>query len=445
MNKERSETPAVVMNELKEKLLPKKFGKWGKLWMVLLLVVFIIGLYNYIFRQLDEGLIVTAMRDYVSWGIYISNFVFFVAISLVGSLISAILKLSRAKWQTPLTRIAEIIAVAGIIFAGIIIVVDMGRPERFWHLFVYGRIQSPIIWDVIVIATYLVVSALLLYIPMIPDMAICRDTTPKTKKWLRKMYNMLSMGWNGSKKQHYIISKSVLRLSVVVIPLAFSIHTVTSWLFATTTRPGWDSTNFGAYFVSGAFVVGAASVICAMYVVRRFYGLQDFITLRHFNNMGRLLVMLTLVYLYFNVNEYFVPGYKMKHVDAEHLHSLLQGEYAVMFWAVQLFGMIIPVVIMMFKRGRRPRMMFILSVFVIVGAWFKRYLIVIPTLLHTNFPMQGVPDEYTHYFPTWPEWSITAASLAGMLLIITLFIRYFPILPIFEIAEEKGIPRAQIQ
>src|SRR6187551_2517765 len=184
-------------NELVRDLMPKKFGPQGKLWVVFLVVVILIGAFAY-YRQLRYGLAVTDMRDFTSWGIYISNFVFFVAISLVGSLVSAILKLTNIAWRTPLVRISEIIAVAGITFAALIIIVDMGRPERFWHLFVYGRIQSPILWDVIVISTYLTVSALLLYIPLIPDIALLRDASVTKSKFLRKFYTFLALGWTGT-------------------------------------------------------------------------------------------------------------------------------------------------------------------------------------------------------------------------------------------------------
>src|SRR6186713_487860 len=152
-------------------LLPQKFGTGGRIWTILLLVICAIGAYAY-YRQLRYGLVVTNLRDYASWGIYISNFVFFVAISLVGSLITAIFRLADVKWRTPLTRISEIIAVSAILFASIIIIVDMGRPERFWHLFLYGRLQSPIMWDVIVITTYLTISVLFLYFPLLPDLPI---------------------------------------------------------------------------------------------------------------------------------------------------------------------------------------------------------------------------------------------------------------------------------
>jgi Ni/Fe-hydrogenase subunit HybB-like protein len=156
-----------------------------KLWMLFLLIVVAIGFFAY-YRQLRYGLIVTAMRDYTSWGIYISNFVFYVALSLVGSLVSSILRLSKASWATPLNRISEMVAVGAIICASIIIIVDMGRPDRFLFLFLYGRIQSPIVWDVIIISTYLVISFLLLYIPLLPDIALLRDRLKDIPRWQQK-------------------------------------------------------------------------------------------------------------------------------------------------------------------------------------------------------------------------------------------------------------------
>jgi Ni/Fe-hydrogenase subunit HybB-like protein len=424
--------------ELLKDLMPKRFGRQGKLWVGFLLAVIIVGAVAY-YQQLRKGLVVTDMRDFTSWGIYISNFVFFVAISLVGSLVSAILKLTNVAWRTPLVRISEIIAVAAITFAAIIIIVDMGRPDRFWHLFVYGRIQSPIIWDVIVISTYFVISFLLLYIPLLPDIAICRDVTSASSKWKKRFYTILALNWEGTKKQYSIMNKCIRILAVLVIPLALAIHTVTSWLFATTYRAGWDSSNFGPYFVSGAFMVGCAGVIAVMYVLRNHYKLQKYITTLHFNNMGKLLVLLSLIYLYFNINEYLVPGFKMKTVEGEQLYALFRGDYAPMFWSVQIFGMILPIIVLLFKKGRKPLPIFIVSIFVVVGAWFKRFLIVTPTLLHPFIPIQRVPESWHHYVPTWQEWSITSASLAGALLVITVFVRLFPIIPIWEVAEEKKL------
>ncbi len=418
-------------------LYPKKFGVTGRIWTFGLLIICLIGVYAY-YRQIRYGLVVTEMRDYASWGIYISNFVFFVAISLVGSLITAVLRLANVKWSTPLTRIAEIIAVSAIVFASIIIVVDMGRPERFTNLALHPRIQSPIMWDVVVIATYFVISLLLLYLPLLPDLQILNNNKNKNSRFQNRIYKFLGSFWKGTPEQFRISDRSVWILCVAIIPVAFTIHTVTSWLFATTYRPGWDSTNFGAYFISGAFLVGGGAVLVAMYLFRKYYRLENYITDKHFDNMGKVVVMLALVYLYFNINEYLVPAFKMKKPEEEHLHALFAGRYALLFWFCIIVGMLIPMFILLFKKGRRAFPAFIAGVMVVVGAWFKRYLIVTPTLLHPFLPMQDVPESYKHYFPSWEEWAIAMGSLAGALLIITLFARLFPIIPIHETVMEKN-------
>ncbi len=417
-------------------LMPQKFGKRGMIWTGILFAFCAVGAYAY-FLQLKDGLGVTAMRDYVSWGIYISNFVFFVAISLVGSLITAVFRLMNVKWSTPLTRIAEIIAVSSIVFAALIIVVDMGRPERLFNLFMYGRLQSPIMWDVIVITTYLFISLLLLFFPLLPDLKILIGRKDLRIKSFNKFYSFLGSFWKGTRLQEKLNKRAVNILCVIIIPVAFCIHTVTSWLFATTYRPGWDSTNFGAYFISGAFLVGAGAVLVAMYVFRKAYALERYITEKHFDNMSRIVVLLAFLYLYFNVNEYLIPAFKMKNSEEAHLTTLFAGAYAPLFWFAIFSGMLVPIFILIFKRGRKPLPAFIAGILVVVGAWFKRYLIVTPTLLHPFLPMTDVPESFRHYFPSWQEWAIALGSLAGALLIITFFARVFPIIPIQETINEQ--------
>jgi len=416
-------------------LLPQEFGKQGKIWVISLIFFVALGLFAY-GRQLYYGLEVTAMRDYASWGIYISNFVFFVAISLVGSLITAVLRLTDVKWSTPLTRIAEIIAVSAITFASIIIIVDMGRPERFYNLFLHGRLQSPIIWDVIVITTYFFISVLLLYFPLLPDLKIMISNKARFSKWQQKLYNFLGSFWKNKPAQFNITDKAINILAIAIIPVAFSIHTVTSWLFATTYRPGWDSTNFGAYFISGAFLVGAGGVVIAMYIFRTHYKLEKYITDDHFDKMSKVLVLLALLYLYFNFNEFLVPAFKMKKSEEDHLLGLFTGEFAPIFWFAIFTSMFIPIFILLFKKGRKPIPAFIAGILVVVGSWFKRFLIVTPTLLHPFLPMHDVPMNYHYYIPTWEEWAIAGGSLAGALLVITFFARIFPIIPIHEIIIE---------
>ena len=402
-----------------------------KLWMVFLLLVILFGSYAY-YRQIRYGLIVTAMRDYTSWGIYISNFVFFVAISLVGSLFSSILKLNKNEWAKPLIRVSEIIAVSAIICASVIIIIDMGRPDRFLYVITHFRIQSPIIWDVIIISTYLVISVILLYISILPDIALCRDRLTEIPNWKKRLYRILAINWTNHPKQIAILNKLSKILWVAVLPVAFAIHTVTSWLFATTWRPGWDSTNLGPYFVSGAFMAGAAVIIFAMYIIRIQLKLKTYITESHFDNMGKLLVLLSLIYLYFNINEYLGPAFKMVGVEGEHITELFTGKYAPLYWFVQLCGLILPIIFLVIKRMRKPLPIFIISMFVILGAWFKRFLIVIPSLQHPYLPIQGVDESYLHYNPTWEEWAITLASFASLLLIITVLIKLFPVIPVQE-------------
>jgi len=432
------ENSTVLTNEqITQDLLPQKFGKRGMIWTAILIVICCIGAIAYI-KQLRKGLVVTNMGDYVSWGIYISNFVFFVAISLVGSLITAIFRLAKVPWRTPLTRISEIIAVSAITFAGLIIIVDMGRPERLLNLLLHGRLQSPIAWDVIVIGTYFCISLFLLYITLLPDISVLIKAKDKLGKPFSKLYCWLASYWKGTEAQEKIRDRAITILCIIIIPVAFCIHTVTSWLFATTYRPGWDSTNFGAYFVSGAFLVGAGGVVVAMYIFRKVYNLEKYITDKHFDKMARILVLLALLYLYFNVNEYLVPAFKMKKPEAEHLRTLFAGDFAPIFWFAILVGMIIPIIILINKKGRRPLPMFIAGVMVVVGAWFKRYLIVTPTLLHPFLPMYDAPESYHHYFPSWEEWAIAMGSLAGMLLIITFFVRIFPIISIYKTITDQN-------
>lgn len=416
-------------------LRPVRLNKGFIIWMGILLAGLAACLYAYTI-QLKDGLIVTGLRDYISWGLYISNFVFFVAASLVGMLISAVLGLIGYKWIKPISRIAEIIAVAFAAVAGLVIISDMGRPDRLPYLFTHGRIQSPILWDVTVVTTYLVLSTLLYFFTLLPDLAIAKSRMSHAPKWLIKIYDLLSVKWVHSPEQYKILKKVTRILLLLIIPTAFAIHTVTSWLFAVAPRSGWDSTIMGPYFISGAFVAGTAAVILAMYFFRKNYRLQDYITLDHFDKMGRLLVLVSIVYLYFNLNEFLVPGFKLKKFDALHLHALFTGHHALLFWGVQILGLIVPLLLMFFKRFRRPLPAMIISIFVIIGAWLKRYIIVVPTQEHPYLPMEGVPHEWLVYKPTLIEIAITLASIILVLIIITVLSKLFPVVSIWEMAHK---------
>ncbi len=318
-------------------------------WILFLLGIIFLGLFAYVI-QLQKGLVVTSMRDYVFWGLYIASFIFFVATALIGMLISSVLGLIGYKWVTPIARIAEMIAVGFAMWAGLVIIFDLGRPDRFWHLFVYGRVQSPIIWDVTVVTTYVAISLLLYLLPLIPDMPFLKKVMTDQPKWKQKLYHILSFGFVGSEDQYKLIKKLIRTLAILIIPVALAIHTVTSWLFALTPRIGWNSTIFGPYYVTGAFVTGGAAVVIAMFIFSRDFRLKEYIREYHFNQMGKLMVLLMLVYLYFNLNEFIVPGYLQKQGEDHHIYTLFQGKFALMFWLVQIGGMIIPIILLLFKK-----------------------------------------------------------------------------------------------
>jgi len=417
-------------------LAPQKFGKAGIVWTWILILISLIGIIAYI-DQVIKGQVVTNMHDYALWGIYISNFVFFVATSFVGTVTVAVLRLTDNSWRTPIVRIAEIISLAAIIMAGITIMIDMGRPDRLLNLFIHGRLQSPIIWDVIIIPTYIIISLLLLYFPLLPDFALLKSYFKDKNPKLSNAYGKLSLNWTGNKKQKKIQLNSIKIIAILIIPAGFILQTIDAWLFSTLFRVGWDSTNMGAYFISGASVAGVGALVAIIYVIRKAYKLEKYITDLHFDKLGKFLVLTCLIYLYFNINEYLIPEFTSKKEEITHINVLISGEYSSLFWFVIIGGLIIPIIVLLFKNGRKPLPMFLIGLLVVVGSWWKRYLIVTPTLLHPFLPIQGVPESWHHYFPSVHEWLITISTLAMCLLIITMLVRYLPIIPIQRTNDEQ--------
>ena len=236
--------------------------------------------------QFNEGLGVTGLQQPVSWGFYVTNFVFFIGISHAGTLISAILRLSRAEWRRPITRMAEVITVMVLFIGAGQILVDLGRPDRLFNVIRYGRYQSPLLWDATSISAYLTASMFYLYLPLIPDIAILRDRLGKR----RFLYSVLAMGWTGTERQHRILNRAIAIMAVLVIPIAVSVHTVVSFVFSMTIQPAWHSSIFGPYFVAGAIFSGIAALIVAMAIVRRIYHLQAYLKPVHFRYLGQLLL-----------------------------------------------------------------------------------------------------------------------------------------------------------
>lgn len=416
-----------------------KYTPLTRIWIGVLLVIIVWGLAIYI-RQIYFGLGTTAMRNYVSWGLYISTFVFFIGISHSGTLVSAILRITNKEWRRPITRSAELLTFVSLLFGGLMPIIDMGRPERVPYMIIFGRLQSPLMWDIICIGTYFVGSTLFLYLPMIPDIALCRDRlSDKASSFRKWIYRKLSLGWHDTPTNWKLLETGMKVMTIIIIPIAVSVHTVVSYIFAMTLRPGWNSTVFGPYFVAGALYSGSAAVILIMAAMRKFYHLEKYITRKQFNYMGQLVLALTLIYAYFNLNEYAVPAYKMESAEGFLLHDLFSGSYSSVFWFLQFGTVLLPIIILAFPKGRTPVMATIACLIIVLGAWVKRYIIVIPTLLHPYLPMQNVPTEWSHYFPNWVEWSVTIGTLAGIFLVITLFAKTFPIISVWEVQEGKKL------
>jgi Ni/Fe-hydrogenase subunit HybB-like protein len=385
-------------------------------------------------HQLRIGLSATAMSDYFSWGVYIVNFVFFIGISMAGSLISAMLRLSNAHWRHPISRLAEAITVFSLMVAGPMIIIDMGRPDRFWHVIYYGRLQSPILWDVLSLTSYLAGSFLYLYVPMIPDLAILRDT-PGLSRWRQKLYTVLSMRWNGTPEQHRALEKAVSVMAIVILPVAISIHTVTAWLFGMTLRPGWHSTIIGPDFVIGALYSGVAAVITAIVLFRHFLHLQNHIPADHLRKLAKLMLVFGLAYAYFVINEHVGAAYTGEGSESPLLQKITTGQFSTQFWGMIFIGLVLPILMLITPLGRSIGGIAVAAIFVNIGMWLKRYIIVVPTLASPFMPMrQGAVMTYV---PTWVEWSITAGGFAAFMLLFILFSKVFPIISIWEVDQTK--------
>ncbi|MFQ5882757.1 MAG: NrfD/PsrC family molybdoenzyme membrane anchor subunit [Candidatus Methylomirabilales bacterium] len=400
-----------------------------------LLAVALWGLYGYT-QQLRYGLGVTGLNRPVFWGFYITNFVFFIGISHAGTLISAILRLCKAEWRRPITRMAETITVLVLFFGLASIIMDLGRPDRALYVIPFikfGRIQSPLVWDVISITTYLTASTIYLYLPLIPDLALLRE---RVTGWRRGLYRLLAVGWTGSSRQHRRLEIAIAIMAVLVIPIAVSVHTVVSWVFAMTIQPMWHSTIFGPFFVVGAIFSGIAALILAMALIRKVYHLEDYLKPVHFNYMGILLLVMTMLWFYFTFAEYITTYYGNEPTEMAVFWAKISGSYWQFFWAMVLLDFVIPFVVLANNRTRTVAGTVVASVSVTIGMWLERFTIVVPTLVNPRLPWpRGV------YYPTWVEISITAGAFATFALLYMIFTKLFPIVSIWEVREgrEQGL------
>ncbi|MHC4234675.1 MAG: NrfD/PsrC family molybdoenzyme membrane anchor subunit [Planctomycetota bacterium] len=397
-----------------------------------LLGVIGLGVYAYL-TQYRQGLGVTGLGRPVYWGFYITSFVFFIGISHAGTLISAILRIVGAEWRRTITRSAEVITVMVIMFGVGNILIDLGRPDRMMNVIFHGRLQSPLLWDVCSITIYLTMSSLYLYLPLIPDIAILRDHTNRYR-WL---YRILALGWTGTRRQHRVLEILIGIFAVLVIPVAVSVHTVVSFVFAMTIQPMWHSAIFGPYFVVGAIFSGIAALICAMALIRWVYGLGAYLKDVHFNNLGLLLLVMCFAWFYFTGAEFLTVFYGAEPAHMEIFWMKISGPFAPHFWTMVATCFVIPVAILCNKRTRTIVGTVIASLCVNIGMYLERFIIVVPSLSTPRLPHA----ENIVYHPTWVEWSILAGCFAAFILLYVLFTKFFPIVSIWEVQEgrEKSI------
>ncbi|MFQ5723012.1 MAG: NrfD/PsrC family molybdoenzyme membrane anchor subunit [Terriglobia bacterium] len=379
-------------------------------------------------HQLRWGLGTTGMNVPTYWGLYITNFVFFIGISHAGTLISAILRICHAEWRRSITRAAEVITVLVLFFGVGSVIVDLGRPDRVLNVLRHPNFRSPLLWDVCSISIYLAASTIYLYLPLIPDLAILRDHAGKYT-WL---YRVLALGWRGSERQRRWLDRGIGVMAVLVIPIAISVHTVVSWVFGMTVQPMWHSTIFGPYFVVGAIFSGIASIIIAMALIRRIYHLEDYLKPIHFNHLGALLLVFALLWLYFTVAENLTTYYGKDPVHLVVFYSKLTGRFAPMFWAMVVTNFVIPVALLSRRRTRTVVGTVAASLSVLVGMWLERFTIVVPTLSHPRVPWDKV-----FYVPTWVEIGITLGFGATFIFLYMLFTKFFPIVSIWEVREGR--------
>ncbi|OGU74063.1 MAG: hypothetical protein A2V93_07430 [Ignavibacteria bacterium RBG_16_34_14] len=402
-------------------------GKGFYITVGIFLLLFLWALFMYI-TQVWFGLGVTGMNQPVSWGFYIVNFVFFIGISHAGTLISAILRLSKAEWRRPITRMAEVITAIVLAIGGLHPILDLGRPDRVLNIFTVGRLQSPLLWDVTSITAYFTASTVYLYLPMIPDIAKLRDKGGKFT-WF---YKFASWGWQGTEHQKKVLNRAINILMVMVIPIAISVHTVISYIFSMTLQPGWHSTIFGPYFVVGAIFSGIAALLIVMIVFRKVFHLEDYLKKVHFQYLGTLLLIMSLLWFYFTFSEYLTGIFA---AEPHEMHIILYkftGPYAIFFWMMVICNFLIPVIILGFKRFKTITGVLIASIAVVIGMWLERLNIVVPSLANPRMELTvGM------YVPSIVEWALFIGGISAFVLGFVLFSKFFPLISIWETEEGR--------
>lgn len=408
----------------------KGVGRDRIVWIVLGLIV-LAGTIAWI-RQYVLGLGVTGMNRPVYWGVYITNFVFFIGLAHSGTFISAILRVTGADFRKPLTRAAEAITLFSLPFGVACIIIDMGRPDRLLNVIQYGRFQSPLLWDFTAVSLYLLSSIVFFYLSLIPDIALCRDKLTDVPAWKHRMYEILALGWTGHPEQYHRLEKVLDGMAILMTMVVVTVHTVVSWVFGMTIQPGWHTALIGPFFLLGAIFSGTAAVVIVLAILRKIYHLEEALPIDLFNSLRKLLITFTLGWLYMMVAEFLTTAYGNLPEEMEVFWQKFTGDFAIIFWTMWVLVFFVPLLIFIFKAKNSIPWMVTASVLINIGMWLERYIVIIPTETRPRLLYELVLG---HYRPTWTEWLITAALFSGMGLLYAVFTRLFPIIPLWETSE----------
>jgi molybdopterin-containing oxidoreductase family membrane subunit len=390
--------------------------------------------------QIYYGMGVTGLNNPIGWGIYITNFVFWVGIAHSGTLVSAILFLVRARWRTAIYRSAEAMTVFAVLTAGLFPLLHLGRVWYFYYLFpypnekiLYPNFRSPLCWDVFAVLTYLTVSSMFLYLGMIPDLAVYRD---HYKGWRRKLYKILSLSWKGTNKQWKHYTSAYGFFAALATPLVVSVHSIVSWDFAVSVLPGWHSTIFAPYFVAGAIHSGLCMVIIILIPLRKMFRLESYISIDHFENIAKLIILTGLIVGYAYVTEMGVAWYSANVFEQDIFLYRLFGHYAPFAWMMLVFNAALPLTF--FIRGVRRNLvcLCLIAVLVNIGMWSERFVIVVSSLGHSFLPFT-----WGQYRLSMVELGITIGSFSWFFLLFLIFIKMFPCVSIVEMKEAIPPPR----
>lgn len=390
-----------------------------------------------------EGTGIWGLNNPVGWGFAIINFVWWIGIGHAGTLISAILLLFRQDWRTSINRFAEAMTLFAVACAGVFPLIHVGRPWLAYWLMPYPnsmdlwpQFRSPLLWDVFAVSTYATISLLFWYVGLIPDLAAFRD---KAKlPLLQKFYGALALGWRGSAKHWHNYETAYLLLAGLATPLVLSVHTVVSFDFAVSIIPGWHAAIFPPYFVAGAIFAGFAMVITLVVPLRSVFKLHDFITTRHLQNMGKVMLLTGLIVVYGYAVEAFMAWYSGNEFEQFMITNRATGPYKFHWAALMICNGLIPQLLWFKKFRTHPVLLWVVAMFVNVGMWLERFIIVI-TSLHRDY----LPSSWDMYHGTRWDWSIFIGTMGLFLTLMFLFLRIMPMISIFEV--RTLLPEAKVK